>query len=715
MRRPAKPRSARSTAGKTGGVGAAKPTLLRKCLALEKEIGQLASQVPFGLHTQDPDGTFLTVNAQELSWLGYTRQELIDKIRFPELLTYDSRQRYAAALARLSPANAIVNAGIVLVGKNGLALPINLSVKAISGADGKALRHLCLLFNDGDRAQTEERLRIAATVFQSIEGMMVTDCNGIILNVNRAFTAITGYSADEVIGRRPSVLSSGRHDKGFFAAMWADLARKGAWTGEIWNRRKDGEIYPEHLTITAVSSPEGVVTNYVGTFVDITESKVAIEKIEHLAFYDPLTGLPNRRLLIERLQHAPNSSARNGMSIGILYIDLDDFKNVNNTLGHDTGDQLLRQVGERLSSCVRKGDTVARLGGDEFVVVLENLSEQKLKAASQAEVIGQKILATLNHPYTLGKHEVHNSPSVGATLLHDGEKAVEDVLKQADIAMYQAKKAGRNTIRFFDPLMQISIDARAKLEFELHRAIESGQFELYYQIQVSGTSHPLGAECLIRWLHPVHGMIAPDQFVPLAEETGMILPIGLWVLETACARLEEWEADPSTRNLVLSVNVSARQLRQKTFVDQVRDAIRRHHINPQRLQLEITESMLLEDIEDTIDKMDALQGDGIRFSLDDFGTGYSCLQYLKRLPLNQLKIDRSFIRNLATDASDQVIVGTIIAMATSLRLAVIAEGVETETQRKYLLDRGCRQYQGYLFGKPMPVKEFEASLKRESI
>jgi len=560
--------------------------------------------------------------------------------------------------------------------------------------------------------QSEEGLRIAATAFESQDGVMITDANCVILRVNRAFTEITGYTAEEVVGQTPKLLKSGRHDAAFYALMWDSIKRTGAWNGEIWNRRKNGEIYPERLAITAVQGKEGEVTHHVGTLHDITSRKAAEAEIKNLGFYDSLTGLPNRRLLLDRLKQALPSSMRTGRKAALLFIDLDDFKTINDSLGHATGDLLLQQVAQRLKSCVREGDTVSRFGGDEFVVMLEDLSGQLLEAAEQTEAIGEKILVTLNQSYQLGTHEYRGTPSIGATLFDNQQSGIEELLKQADIAMYQAKKSGRNTLRFFDSQMQTNVNARAALENELRNALANQEFQLYYQIQVNDLHQSLGAEALIRWKHPERGLLSPSEFIPLAEETGLILHIGQWVLDTACAQLKMWQQNELTQNLILAVNVSAKQFRQANFVDQVREAIERHAVNPVYLKLELTESLLLDNIEDTIATMNSLNEIGVRFSLDDFGTGYSSLQYLKRLPLNQLKIDQSFIRDLASDSSDKAIVRTVIAMANSLGLGIIAEGVETETQEQLLLGKGCATYQGYLFSKPVPIGEFEALLKK---
>lgn len=456
----------------------------------------------------------------------------------------------------------------------------------------------------------------------------------------------------------------------------------------------------------------GNVVGGIAIIQDITVHKKATDAIEQLAFYDSLTNLPNRRLLLDRLNLALLASARTGKRGALLFLDLDHFKTLNDTLGHDVGDMLLKQVAERLSDCVRDDDTVARLGGDEYVIMLKDLSEHAIEAAAQAEVIGDKIINALNVPYRLGMHEYDSTPSIGVAMFSDHGETQEELLKHADIAMYQAKKAGRNVIRFFDPKMQEAISARALLEGELRKALERKQFHLYYQVQVDSAYSPLGAEVLIRWMHPERGIVPPLDFIPLAEETGLIVPIGKWVLETACQQLKLWQYDEHTRHLTLSVNVSAKQFHQVNFVAQVQEILQRYAIDATRLKLELTESMLLDQVEITVATMSALRDIGIRFSLDDFGTGYSSLQYLKKLPLYQLKIDQSFVRDIVVDSSDKTIVRTIIAMAQSLEFDVIAEGVETEEQRQLLLSNGCDNFQGYLFSKPVAIQQFEALLSQ---
>jgi diguanylate cyclase (GGDEF)-like protein/PAS domain S-box-containing protein len=473
----------------------------------------------------------------------------------------------------------------------------------------------------------------------------------------------------------------------------------------------DGKRWFE-LSVSRKTVEPGQGPRFIILSRDITERKDAEEEINHLAFYDHLTSLPNRRLLTDRLQHALASSARSGQKGALLFVDLDNFKTLSDTLGYDMGDLLLQQTAQRLEFCVRKSDTVAHLEGDVFVVMLEDLSAKPFEAAAQTEAVGEKILAAISQPYQLAAYEYNITASIGVILFGDHPSGIDELLKHADIAMFQAKTSGRNTLRFFDPQMQDTINARAALESELRKALVRKQLHLYYQIQVDNSSHSLGAEALIRWLHPERGMISPAQFIPLAEETGLILPIGLWVLETACAQIKAWQQEALTRDLALAINVSARQFHQADFVAQVQGAVQRHAINPRLLKLELTESLLLDNIEETIATMNALSDFGVQLSLDDFGTGYSSLQYLKRLPLDQLKIDQSFVRDIATDSSDKAIVRTIIAMAQSLDMSVIAEGVETEEQRQLLLDRGCTHYQGYLFGKPVPIEQFVALLKQ---
>jgi diguanylate cyclase (GGDEF)-like protein/PAS domain S-box-containing protein len=474
-----------------------------------------------------------------------------------------------------------------------------------------------------------------------------------------------------------------------------------------------GKVIPTKLVVGCLRKVDGSIDYVMAMVEDLSQNKADAEKIEQLAFFDPLTQLPNRHLLHDRLNQALVYSARDKHHGAVLFLDLDHFKTLNDTLGHDMGDILLQQVANRLTKSVREGDTVARFGGDEFVIILESLSENRITAATETEVIANKILSSLNQPYRVGNHTHASSTSIGATLFFAHESSFDELLKQADIAMYQAKDDGRNALRFFDPQMQVNINERVALERELHNALDHQHFQLYYQVQMDSSDTPIGAEALIRWFHPERGLIAPLAFIPVAEDTGIITEIGRWVIETACAQLKSWQQDAKTAELSLSVNVSAKQFHQSDFIEHVKQAVQAYDINPAFLKLELTESLLLKNINDIIAKMNELAELGIQFSLDDFGTGYSSLQYLKQLPLYQLKIDQSFVRDLGVDRNNEAIVKTIISMAHSLGLSVIAEGVEKEEQRQYLINIGCTHFQGYLFSKPVPIEEFEALLKKD--
>ncbi len=558
--------------------------------------------------------------------------------------------------------------------------------------------------------RAEEQIRIAATAFEAQEGILITDVQQRILRVNGAFCEITGYSAQEAIGATPRLLKSSRHDRLFYVDMWKTIEQDGVWQGEIWNRRKNNEEFLAWLNITAVTDSQGAITHYVGTMTDITERKEAQRQIEHLAFYDLLTDLPNRRLLVDRLHHAMIGSGRSHHFGALLFIDLDNFKILNDTSGHDIGDLLLIEVAKRLRRCVREGDTISRLGGDEFVVMLEDLHELPGEAAAQAKLVGEKVLEHLSEPFLLAEHMHHSTSSIGIALFSGHEGGVDDLLKHADIAMYQAKMAGRNTLRFFDPEMQASLAARARIESALHVGIQQREFILYYQAQNHSQRGIIGAEALLRWRNPQQGLVLPNEFISLAEESGLILPIGQWVLVHACRQLARWAENPRFRELNLAVNVSEVQFRQKDFVMQVEQTLARTGAPARRLKLELTESLVIGDIQYAIEKMCELKALGVGFAMDDFGTGYSSLSYLTRLPLDEIKIDRSFILNLPDNPNDAVVVQTIINLADSLGLKIIAEGVETQEQKLFLYEHGCPVFQGYLFSTPMEIGPFETNV-----
>jgi diguanylate cyclase (GGDEF)-like protein/PAS domain S-box-containing protein len=559
--------------------------------------------------------------------------------------------------------------------------------------------------------KVEADLRVAATAFEAQEGMVITDAGGTILRINRAFTDITGYTDADAVDRQLDLADAGRHDAQFCAGIWQAVRSTGAWQGEIWNRRKSGESFPEWLTITAVRDAGGHATHYVCTLTDITRRKADEEEIRNLALYDCLTTLPNRRCLMERLEHAIRGSERSGQYGALLFIDLDNFKDLNDTLGHNMGDLLLQQTAQRFVSSVRSSDTVARLGGDEFIVMLEDLGTCQKEAVAHARETGEKILRRLNDAYALGDHDFTCSASIGVTVFQGHDQSVAVLLKQTDLAMYQAKAAGRNAMRFFEPSMQEVVTIRATLDADLRLGLQHGQFRLYYQPQVDAAERVTGAEVLLRWLHPQRGLVHPLDFIAAAEESGLILPLGRWVMETACAQLAAWAAQPEMAHLTVAVNVSPLQFRQPDFVEQVNQVLVASGANPRRLKLELTETMLLDDVEQAICKMAALKVRGVNFALDDFGTGYSSLSYLQRLPISQLKIDRSFVRDILNSASDAAITRTIISLAHTMGLAAIAEGVETPEQFALLAELGCDAYQGYWFGRPMPVQAFESILQ----
>ena len=563
---------------------------------------------------------------------------------------------------------------------------------------------------------------VMAIAFQSLEGRIVTDAKRSILTINEAFSRITGYAPEDVIGKTPSVLGSGLHDKAFFAAMNERLEQTGNWQGEIWNRRKSGEVYPEWLTITAVKSPRGKVTHYLGTLTDLSERKSIENELRNLAFYDPLTRLPNRRLLLDRLQQAMTVSARSEKTGAVMLIDLDNFKTLNDSLGHDIGDELLVEVARRMESAVRQGDTVARMGGDEFVVMLEGLDASGM-AAAQAEAVASKIHAALNQTYHLAHHgalddktqhqnavEYHCGSSIGIALFLGQQDSVAAVLKKADLAMYQSKAMGRNAVSFFDCHIQDAFAARMVLHAELDDAIRDGQFVIHYHPLSDGNGGMTEVEALLRWQHPQRGLLHPAEFIALAEQSRKIIALDHWVLKTVCAQLAEWTRCPKRSTLCVTVNVSPVTFSQQDFAKRVLDTLKMSGADPRLLRLEFTERLVLDDVGVVMAKMGTLSDVGVSFSLDDFGTGDSSLTYLRRLPLRQLKISRSLVHDMTTDSDAASLVYTVIALAKNLGLTVIAKGAETQEQQDLLIDQHCDLHQSYLFCEPMPLEEFNAFL-----
>jgi diguanylate cyclase (GGDEF)-like protein/PAS domain S-box-containing protein len=538
-------------------------------------------------------------------------------------------------------------------------------------------------------------------VFEStIEGIMVTDPSGKIFSVNAAFTKITGFSALEAIGQTPRILRSNRHPDDFFREIWEALTVKGMWQGELWNQRKSGDVYPQWTAISAIKDNDGTVKAYVAAFNDISELKRAQDKVEHQALHDPLTGLPNRALFNDRLDWALKSAARGSKQIALLYLDLDRFKNINDSLGHTIGDHLLRDVADRLTARIRSSDTVARLGGDEFVILLEAV-RQPTEVASAAK----RVLGAFHEPFAIEGHEFFITASLGISVFPgDGEGSME-LIRSADLAMYHAKKLGGDGFQFFSREMHDHVIHRVRLENHLRRALDLRQLRICYQPLVeASTGDVFGAEALLRWDHPELGSVPPSEFIPLAEETGLIIPVGAWVLERACQQTKAWQ-DGGIKDVYASVNVSANQLTDNSFLDHVRRVIADNEISGEALTLEITENTLMKASHQAIHMLRNLKDVGIQIAIDDFGTGYSSLSYLKRFPIDTLKIDRSFIVDLPGHKESIAITRSIIALAKNLSLHVLAEGVETRAQLEFLAAAGCDKIQGYYFSRPVAAEQ----------
>lgn len=570
--------------------------------------------------------------------------------------------------------------------------------------DGKAVRMVGTIHDITELKQAEYELAMSDNVFNTAaEGIMVTDRSNRILRVNRAFSNITQYSEEEVIGLHPQrLLQSGRHDPEFYQSLWHTLNSEDHWSGEIWNLRKDGELFASHQNITVVRNVHGNIVQHISIFSDITERKRAEEDIRYLAHFDQLTGLHNRVLFKDRFEHAIAKAARVSGNVGLLFIDLDRFKFVNDNLGHDAGDQLLIQVSHILKQSVRKQDTVARLGGDEFTIILEDL-----ESASDAAKVADQIIQSISKPLDIHQHEVVIGSSIGISIFPDNGLIPEELIKYADIAMYHAKESGRNQYQYYTTQLAEQSNHHFYLQARMRNALQNGEFELYYhpQIAIDG-SRIIGAEALIRWNDPEHGVVSPSAFIPIAEETGLIAELGIWVLEAACLQAEKWcrEYDP---DFCISVNLSAKQLMAEDIFEKIESVIERSGLSPHNLELEVTETAVMENPEHGIHQLERLRALGVLLSIDDFGTGYSSLSYLKRLPITRVKIDRSFLVDANENRDDAMIVRAIIQMAISLELRVIAEGVEREEQIEFLLENGCSEYQGYYYSMPVQVSAFE--------
>lgn len=682
-------------------------------LRLEKALLRtIIENSPDAMTLKDSKGVYLACNAAAEQLLGLPSEQILgktDRELFQDKDYLDlahandqqaqrtgHRQRYEAAVTT----------------PDGATLELEVLKVLVHDIDGASVGVLTTARDITERRRDERELRIAAVAFESHDGQIITNGNGIIERVNAAFTRITGFSADEVIGKTSECLRSGMHSQAFYDDITAALQRDRHWHGEVINQHRDGHLYSARLSISAVSDVQGRTMRYIGNLQDITAEKEALKQAEHLKLFDALTDLPNRMLMEDRIRHALDNSCELREYGAIMMLDLDFFRQVNDSLGHACGDLVLIEVARRVRSVIREGDTLCRFSGDSFVLLAENLGLNRHTVASQAQQLAEAIRQAVKAPMTVHGHRLICTVSVGVTLYFDHETNSDALLRQAELAMYKSKSRGRNMCYFFEDAMQIEIDERRKLKEELGEAIDQQQFVLHYQIQVDAQGHPIGAEALLRWNHPQKGIVSPAKFIPLAEETGLIEPIGRWAMATACRQLADWAQHDTLRHLTIAVNVSPRQFKSERFVKDILKEVRQSGVSANQLKLEVTESLAIDDFEDSIAKLDALRTLGFQIALDDFGTGNSSLNYLTKLPLTQLKIDKSFVDNLPASHRDAMVVQTIIAMSRGLELHVIAEGVENEAQRDFLATLGCEAFQGYLFGRPLPVNEFmEAALR----
>lgn len=680
-----------------------------KLQASESRLRAITAALPDLMFVMDEDGRYLDAMASRPSLFYPVNDGFIGK-RVHELFAPELADRFVRFIRNTLASNDTSRLVYELQTYEGLCIfESQAQVMETCGFDKPAV--VILTRDITQRVRNETELRIAAVAFECFEGLIITDAGSRILRVNRAFTEITGFSAEEVIGQKPSLLSSGEHNSGFYQKMWRSINEQGHWQGEIINKRKSGQVYPQWLSISAVRDDNQKVSHYVASITDITQRKKDAERINHLAFYDGVTGLPNRRFLNRRIENYLASEHQG--SVGLVFIDLDNFKAINDLWGLQVGDQLLQQAAQRLSQTLQQGDMVARLGGDEFVVLFSGLPAEQHRAAAQLEHVSHRLLTLLEQPYTHEGNLLRCSASLGLVVLTSRDHTPDELVQQAELAMYDAKSGGKGKLRFFDPQMQEVVSQRLRLQEDLVRGIDAEEFVPYFQPQFDYHGNIIGAEALVRWYHPKRGVLAPGAFIDVADEAGLMNCIDRMVLQYACRKMAAWADIPAFSSFTLSVNISAARLYQPEFITDVLNIFEQTGVDPARIKLEITESMLLNDMPMAIQRMQTLKQYGVRFAIDDFGTGYSSLLYLQQLPLDQLKIDQSFVRALPDDDNSLNIIKAIVAMAHSLRLEVIAEGVETEAQRQLLHLHGCQHYQGYLLARPKPAEQLEAWLEQQ--
>ncbi|RLJ17752.1 PAS domain S-box protein [bacterium endosymbiont of Escarpia laminata] len=583
--------------------------------------------------------------------------------------------------------------------------------ETLANKEGERIGAVVTLHDITSQKALEQELRLSAMVFEAHDAMIITDDQGRIQRVNRRFVEMTGYSPEDVFGKTPSILKSGRHDDRFYRNLWKQLTDSGSWQGEIWNQRRNGEVYPQWTSISLIRDDKGTIIHFLSSMVDVSKQRRAEAEVEFLAYHDSLTGLPNRVLLFDRLNQALARSSRSGSIGASVFIDLDRFKNINDSLGHLVGDGMLKEFARRLKKLVRKDDTLARLGGDEFMMVLNELGPDQESATNKVLSIAEKFKASLAEPYHIREYELHTTSSIGVTLFSGAGETAEDIIRRADTAMYKAKEEGRNAIRFYLPEMQAQVRDRLAMENDMRIAMERDQFKLFFQPQIDiQTGELIGAEALLRWRHPERGYILPDHFIPIAEDTGLIVSLGEFVLREVCCRNRIWH-DAGLPKIPIAVNVSPVQFRRTDFLNQVNSILNDTQLSPHYLELEMTETAFMQNIVEVKDTLAKLKAQGVNIAIDDFGTGFSSLSYLNQMAIDKLKIDQSFIQDVSTDKNNATITKTIISMAQYLNLKTIGEGVETLDQFKFLQNSGCDEVQGFLFHEPVPMEIFSDMLK----